>query len=357
VHRAEFYGSLDGAPWRPVTQLGFGGNGFPGTSLCQATAFGARACAPGWHSVAMRVVISALAPGSDEPAWTEIRELPTQVYGVYRKSDLARPARPRGRSATPAAWMRTVLDLAASSVDAHLDAAPLRTWLPSALGEAGRPDLARGLRWESRACGIDMVERFADRSRAPICVVATAGAGDLELSLEFSVGPLAGETGRRSWPEQPALHLGQVSDHRGSLSFSRLSELSTAFEKPRQSWPAADLRIVPADIVYSPLAPNAGDAVTVEFTIHNDGSQDARAMIEFWLNAPGMEQEERLDFIADVPAGRYYRFTRSIRVPEGSATGFAGAQAKLAPPRGSMTTVEERNGSNNDAVQLLGTRR
>jgi hypothetical protein len=79
-------------------------------------------------------------------------------------------------------------------------------------------------------------------------------------------------------------------------------------------------------------------------------------LIEFWLNAPGIEQEERLDFIADVPAGKYYRFTRSIKVPLGSGTGFAGLQAQLAPPRGSMKQVEEADTNNNDAVQLLGAR-
>jgi hypothetical protein len=88
--------------------------------------------------------------------------------------------------------------------------------------------------------------------------------------------------------------------------------------------------------------------------VHNVGTQDARAMIEFWLNASGVEREERLDFVADVPAGRYYRLTRSIKVPLGSATGFAGLRAQLAPPRGSIKRIEESNGNNNDAVRLLG---
>jgi hypothetical protein len=94
--------------------------------------------------------------------------------------------------------------------------------------------------------------------------------------------------------------------------------------------------------------------VKVEFSVHNVGAQDVRALIEFWLHAPGLEQEERLDFVADVPAGGSYRFTRSIKVPLGSATGFAGLQAQLAPPRGSIKRVEESNGNNNDAVRLLG---
>jgi hypothetical protein len=354
MHRADFYGSLDGGPWRLVTQLGYGASGSLGRVLCDENSLGTRACAPGWHSIAMRVVETTWTRESDTPAWSETRELPTQVYGVYRKRELVGSPRAPAKSSTPAAWMRAVLDLPASAVDSQLSAVPLRSWLRSALLEAGQRSLARSLRWEPRPCGVDMVERFADRSRAPVCITAQATAHDFEVRLEFSVGPLVDETGRRRWPEPPTLHQGYLEDQRGSLDFSRLAELSGAFEKPRNSWPTADLRVLPIDIVYSPLVPNAGATVNVEFTVHNVGTQDARAMIEFWLNASGVEREERLDFVADVPAGRYYRLTRSIKVPLGSATGFAGLRAQLAPPRGSIKRIEESNGNNNDAVRLLG---
>jgi hypothetical protein len=356
LHRAEFYGSLDGGPWRLVRQLGYGGSGFMGRGLCDGDSLGTRACAPGWHAIAMRVVVSAGTEDSETPVWSETRELPTQVYGVYRTPELVRSPRAPRTSSTPAAWMRAVLDLPASSIDSQLAPVPLRSWVLSALSEAGKSNLARSLRWEPRPCGVDMVERFADRSRSPVCITALARAHDFELRLEFSVGPLVDETGRRRWPEAPAFHQGYLEDQRGSLDFSRPSELSGAFEKPRASWPTADLRVLPVDIAYTPLVPHAGDTVSVEFTVRNVGAQDVRAMIEFWLDASGVEREERLDFVADVPAGRYYRLTRSIKVPHGSATGFAGIQARLAPPRGSIKRVEESNRSNNDAVRLLGER-
>jgi hypothetical protein len=118
----------------------------------------------------------------------------------------------------------------------------------------------------------------------------------------------------------------------------------------RKAWPTADLRVWPIDIVYSPLVPNPGDAVNVEFTVHNQGRQDARARIVFWLAAAEVD-EERVEFVADVPAGRHYRFTRSIRLPMGSGTGFAGVQAQLAPPRGSLKRVEEAIQDNNDVAR------
>ncbi|HEX2339121.1 MAG TPA: hypothetical protein VHI98_01460, partial [Vicinamibacterales bacterium] len=109
------------------------------------------------------------------------------------------------------------------------------------------------------------------------------------------------------------------------------------------------------ELVGSPRAPAKSSTPAAWMrAVHNVGTQDARAMIEFWLNASGVEREERLDFVADVPAGRYYRLTRSIKVPLGSATGFAGLRAQLAPPRGSIKRIEESNGNNNDAVRLLG---
>jgi hypothetical protein len=357
MHRADFYGSLDGGPWKLLSQLGYGADGALGGILCGEEIFGPAACAPGWHAIAMRAVVSAWTGDNAEPAWTETRELPVQVYGVYRTTDLARfPSSPVSR-ATPAAWMRAVLDAPASFVDSQLSSDPLPLWLASTLRAAGRPDLAGSVRWESRPCGVDMVERFADRSRAPVCITAEAAGRDDELSLEFSVGPLAREVGPRRWPEAATFHRGQLADRRGSLDLARLSELAEAFEKPRRSWPGADLRVLPIDILYSPLVPNPGDTITVEFTVHNDGLQDTRALIEFWLDAAGVEQEERLDFVADVPAGRYYRFMRAIRLPHGSGTGFAGLRAQHAPPRGSMKPVEEKNPNDNDAVRLLGALR
>ncbi|HEY7473520.1 MAG TPA: hypothetical protein VH679_00805 [Vicinamibacterales bacterium] len=354
MHRADFYGSLDGGPWRLVAQLGYGAAGSAGRVLCDEDSLGTRACAPGWHAIAMRVGVSAWTKESETPVWSETRALPTQVYGVYRKRELLGSPRAPGKSSTPAAWMRAVLDLPASSVDSQLGPVPLRSWLPSALSDAGKHALALSLRWEPRPCGVDMVERFADRSRAPVCIIAIAKTHELEVRLEFSLGPLADETGRRRWPEPPTFHQGYLEDQRGSLDLSRLAELPGAFDRPRTTWPTADLRIQPTDIVYTPLVPDAGDTVTVEFGVQNAGAQHARALIEFWLYAPGLEQEDRLDFVADVPAGRYYRFTRSIRVPQGSATGFAGLQAQLAPPRGSIKRIEESNGNNNDVVRLLG---
>jgi hypothetical protein len=210
MHRADIYGSLDGGPWRLVTGLGYGGSGALGAILCGEGTFGPSACAPGWHAIAMRAVVSAWAGDSSEPVWSETRQLPVQVYGVYRKTDLTRfPPVPVSGS-TPAAWMRAVLEAPASFIDSQLSSFPLPQWVDSTLRAAGRPDLAQSMRWESRPCGVDMVERFADRSRAPVCIAAQAAGRDDELSLEFSVGPLVGETGPHRWPEAAVFHQGQL---------------------------------------------------------------------------------------------------------------------------------------------------
>jgi hypothetical protein len=187
-------------------------------------------------------------------------------------------------------------------------------------------------------------------------VLTSSCRPSLAVELEFSVGPLLGVTGLPSWPDIPAFRQGRLEhEHRRSLDISSLSELAAAFTRPSSTWPVPDLRVLSTDIVDSPLVPSPGEEVTVEFTLHNDGRQDARARVEFWFDGgAGIEQAERVDFVADVPAGRFYRFTRSTWLPHGPGTGFAGLSAQLAPPRGSVKAVEERNASNNDAVQLLG---
>jgi hypothetical protein len=341
-------GSIDGGRWRDLTELG---NGPLGAIICGV--LGREACAPGWHALALRAIIRGPSGPGGQPGWVETRELPSQIYGVYRPSELAGPPLPWNRGPMPATWVRTGLEAPASLIDAQLPPDPLPLWLASTLRDAGQPELARSLRWEIGHCGVDMVERFADRSRAPTCVNFDGGYRDVSLHLEFSLGPLVGETGRMAWPAMPAFQSGYLEDRRGSLDIPSLPHFAAAFSWPRRAWPIADVRVWPIDILYSPLVPNPGDAVTVEFTVHNQGRQDARAQIECWLAAAGVD-EERVEFIADVPAGRHYRFTRSIRMPLGSGTGFAGMSAKLAPPRGSLKRMREANQDNNDVVRILG---
>jgi hypothetical protein len=348
---AELQGSIDGGPWKVLTQLG---KGQLGRIICDA--LGNTACAPGWHALALRAIVSGPSGPGGQPRWVETRELPLQTYGIFRKSEPERAPVSLSDVATPAAWVRAVLEAPASLIDAQLPPNPLPLWLASTLRAAGQPELAQSLRWETGHCGVDMVERFRDRSRAPTCVIFDAGYRDLSLHLEFSLGPLVGETGRTPWPATPAFQGGHLEDNRGSLDIPSLPHLAAAFAWPRKAWPTADLRVWPIDILYSPLVPNPGDAVNVEFTVHNQGRQDARALIVFWLAAAEVD-EERVEFIADVPAGRHYRFTRSIRLPLGSGTGFAGVQAQLAPPRGSLKRVEEANQDNNDVTRLLGAMR
>jgi hypothetical protein len=347
--RVELQGSIDAGPWRTLTELG---NGPLGPIICDS--LGPVACAAGWHSLAIRAIVKGPGGPGGEPSWIETREMPALVYGIFRTSEVERPSASPGEVPTPATWIRGVLAAPASLFDVQLPSVPLPAWLASTLHDAGQPQLGEGLRWASRHCGVDMVERFADRSRAPACVAFSAKNATWAVELEFLVGPL-GATTVTSWPEIPTFHQGWV-EHEGrrSLEISSLSELAAAFTRPPGTWPAPDLRVRSTDIVYWPPVPDAGEEISVEFTLHNDGRQGARARIEFWFDGAGIEQAERIDFVADVPAGRFYRFRRSTRMPHGPGTGFAGLSAQLAPPRGSMKPAEEQNATNNDAVQLLG---
>jgi hypothetical protein len=346
----ELQGSIDGGPWRVLTQLG---NGPLGSIICDS--LGPVACAAGWHALAVRAMVKGPRGPGGAPSWIETREMPPLGYGIFNTSEVDQPSVSSGGTATPATWVRGVLAAPASLFDVQVPRVPLPLWLASTLRDAGQPQLAEALRWESRHCGRDMVERFADRSRAPACIVFSAENSSWAVELEFSVGPVPGAPGPTCWPEIATFHQGWlVHEGRRSLDISSLSELAAALTRPPSTWPAPDLRVLPADIVYSPLVPNPGEDVSVEFRLHNDGRQDARARIEFFFDGAGTEQAERFDFIADVPAGRFYRFRRSIRLPHGAGTGFAGLSAQLAPPRGVMRPIEERNRTNNDAIQLLG---
>jgi hypothetical protein len=239
-------------------------------------------------------------------------------------------------------------------MDPSLPVRPLSAWVRDALARAGRARAGAWLKWEVVYCRVDNVDRFPDRSRADICVRATDRDSRLEVSLEFSLGPFQDDLGLRRAPDPPAFSGGFVATSAESMELKKLSDLETALTRPPDEWPSPDLRVSPDDIAFRPPAPFLGDVVSVMFTVHNDGSSDERALIEFALSAPGMTADERGRFFADVPAGGTYQFTRSVRLPLTLGAGHAVIQAQIAPPRGSMRPVRERRMENNAAAKIVG---
>ena len=250
--------------------------------------------------------------GQSSNRWTEERQLPDLNYAVY-------DSRSPGNGAAPLLLAPAALD--ASALDQSLPDIPMGKWLTGVLQ---RIEAKTSVEWMPQYC----VERTRKTLSPPagggdLCAVAYFEAkGDI-LRAWFRTGSVRFSEAGPVWTVDRPSFAGIDASQSGT-ALTTLSGLPALLDKPRESWPTADLAIAATDISVETPRP---DWATITVTVHNNGPvavHRAQVIVSAGTDPASRGFPPRIVTV-DVPANGTSDVTIGTRLP--GPYGFVVAQA------------------------------